>query len=310
MNILILGYSDLAQRKLIPTINSLDIFSSYEIASKSKNVEKSKKLTNVYKNYIKAIKTTTAKTVYVSLPNSLHFEISRFALENNKNVIVDKPAVENIDELDYLFELANKNHLFISMSSVFNFHKGWNYFKKMSKPNTSKSEVLIAEFTIPSLNNSNIRLSTKLGGGAIKDMGVYASSIGYLFWEKSVKKSNVEITKFNRLNTGFTLMLNYGPGKTMIGNFGFDQSYKNKIVFSNSNNVRTEYNRVFSQPIDYKSEIIKYVKDKKLREMVGKDNSFANYFNYVHEKGNSNKLLLNKEFKNINLEYLKVFKDV
>ena len=57
-------------------------------------------------------------------------------------------------------------------------------------------------------------------------------------------------------------MLNYGPGKTMIGNFGFDQSYKNKIVFSNSNNVRTEYNRVFSQPIDYKSEIIKYVKEK------------------------------------------------
>ena len=44
--------------------------------------------------------------------------------------------------------------------------------------------------------------------------------------------------------------------------------------------------------------------------MVGRDNSFANYFNYVHEKGNSNKLLLNKEFKNINLEYLKVFKDV
>lgn len=310
MNILILGYSDLAQRKLIPTINSLDIFSSYEIASKSKNVEKSKKLSNVYKNYIKAIKSTTANTVYVSLPNSLHFEVSRIALENNKNVIVDKPAVENIDELDYLFELANKNHLFISMSSVFNFHKGWNYFKKMSKPNTSKSEVLIAEFTIPSLNNSNIRLSTKLGGGAIKDMGVYASSIGYLFWENSVKKSNVEITKFNRLNTGFTLMLNYGPGKTMIGNFGFDQSYKNKVVFSNSNNVRTEYNRVFSQPIDYKSEIIKYVKDKKSREMVGKDNSFANYFNYVHEKGNSNKLLLNREFKNINLEYLKVFKDV
>ena len=310
MNILILGYSDLAQRKLIPTINSLDIFSSYEIASKSKNVEKSKKLSNVYKNYIKAIKSTTSNTVYVSLPNSLHFEVSRIALENNKNVIVDKPAVENIDELDYLFELANKNHLFISMSSVFNFHKGWNYFKKMSKPNTSKSEVLIAEFTIPSLNNSNIRLSTKLGGGAIKDMGVYASSIGYLFWENSVKKSNVEITKFNRLNTGFTLMLNYGPGKTMIGNFGFDQSYKNKVVFSNSNNVRTEYNRVFSQPIDYKSEIIKYVKDKKSREMVGKDNSFANYFNYVHEKGNSNKLLLNREFKNINLEYLKVFKDV
>ena len=160
------------------------------------------------------------------------------------------------------------------------------------------------------MNNSNIRLSTKLGGGAIKDMGVYASSIGYLFWEKSVKRSNVEITKFNRLKTGFTLMLNYGAGKTMIVNFGFDQSYKNKIVFSNSNNVRTEYNRVFSQPVDYKSEIIKYVKEKKLVEMVGRDNSFANYFNYVNEKGNSNKLSLNKEFKKINLEYLKVFKDV
>ena len=310
MNILILGYSDLAQRKLIPTINSLDIFSSFEVASKSNKVEKSKKLTNVYKNYIKAIKTTTAKTVYVSLPNSFHFEISRIALENNKNVIVDKPAVDNIDELDHLFELANKNHLFISMSSVFNFHKGWNYFKKISKPNTSKSEVLIAEFTIPSLNKSNIRLSTKLGGGAIKDMGVYASSIGYMFWEKSVKRSNIEITKFNRLNTGFTLMLNYGTGKTMIGNFGFDQSYKNKIVFTNSNNVRAEYNRVFSQPVDYKAEIIKYIKEKKSVEMVGRDNSFANYFNYINEKGNSNKLLLNKEFKKINLEYLKVFRDV
>ena len=44
-----------------------------------------------YKSYDFAIKTTKAKTVYISLINSEHFKWALKSLNSGKNVIVDKP---------------------------------------------------------------------------------------------------------------------------------------------------------------------------------------------------------------------------
>ena len=310
MKILILGYSDLAQRKLIPAINSADFIHSYDLASVSKKVVKAPKLDRVFKNYNEAIENTSAETVYVSLPNSLHYLYSKIALENNKNVIVDKPAINDIIELKELTKLSKEKNLFISMSSVFTFHKGWEKFKDISKPNSSKNEVLIAQFTIPTLDKNNIRLSKKLGGGAIEDMGVYASSLGYYFWNSQVNTFEVLPVNVDGLNNSFTIMLNYGPGRTMIGSFGFDQYYKNKVTFNNSENTRIEYDRVFSQTISYEAEIFSYTKEKESKITVGADDSFLNYFSYVKEKASDDISRLNKEFNEVNLEYLKVFNNV
>lgn len=48
-------------------------------------------------------------TVYIAAPNHLHFSNAKKALENGLNVIVEKPACSNIEEMKELEMLANEN---------------------------------------------------------------------------------------------------------------------------------------------------------------------------------------------------------
>lgn len=51
-------------------------------------------------------------TVYVAVPNNLHFTYCKKALENDKNVIVEKPMTDNAGEGESLAVLARRKKLF------------------------------------------------------------------------------------------------------------------------------------------------------------------------------------------------------
>ena len=303
MKILILGYSEIAQRKIIPAIQKLPSIKELEVASVSKKIPTLKKLTSTFSDYNYAIKNSNADLVYICLPNNLHYKYSKYSLNNNKNVISEKPAIFNIKELNSLFNLANEKNLAIGMSCVFGHHKGWKLFKEISQENNNGG-LLIAEFTIPQLSSTNIRMSKKLKGGAFNDMGIYASSIGNLFWNTELKSGKIQINRNSGLAQGFNVLLNYGKNKNLLGNFGFNQAYTNKVQFS-TQNTKYIYKRVFSQPTDYEPTIIKLDLRKKTEFAAGNDDSFFNYFDFFISNL-KNKKYLNKKFFNTNLEYLKL----
>lgn len=60
-------------------------------------------------------------TVYVAVPNSLHYEIVKEALLAGKNVICEKPYVENVAQAEELKELADKKDLII-VEAITNIH--------------------------------------------------------------------------------------------------------------------------------------------------------------------------------------------
>lgn len=47
-------------------------------------------------------------TVYVAVPNFLHYDIAKLALEHGKNVICEKPFVESTAQAEELKQLADK----------------------------------------------------------------------------------------------------------------------------------------------------------------------------------------------------------
>lgn len=51
--------------------------------------------------------------IYVALPNHLHYEFAKKALENNKHVIIEKPITSHAGELEDLMRIATQNHLMI-----------------------------------------------------------------------------------------------------------------------------------------------------------------------------------------------------
>ena len=303
MKILILGYSDIVKRKILPEINSSKDITKIDIASRTiKELENPKPVNKIFNNYLEAIEKSDAEIVYISLPNNLHFEYCISALKNKKNVVVDKPAILNINETDKIYDTAIQNKVFVSMSCVFNLHNCWVKFNNLIDGSKSNG-VLYVDFTIPKLESDNIRLSKKLGGGAFNDMAIYASTAGLLFWNKNAKTVKIHRFDENGLNLGFTVNANYGNGKEMIGNFGFDKDYKNEVRFVDTGSSY-KYSRVFSPPPDFQTTV-DVEKDGNTKTInVGKDNTFRNYLNHITNNF-KNKKLLSDEFLRYNLEYEK-----
>ena len=118
-------------------------------------------------------------TVYVALPNHLHYSYTKLALEAHKNVILEKPMTSTIEEAKELKKLAIQNHLFlweaITNQYLPNFYKiksllnelghikivECNYSQYSSRYNAFKEGMILPAFDY-----------TK-SGGALMDLNIY-----------------------------------------------------------------------------------------------------------------------------------------
>ena len=110
MKILILGYSSIVERKVLPALTKVEKITEIEIASLSK--ESIHGITKVYKDYDLALSDSDAELVYISLPNSFHFEYLEKSIKHNKNVIVDKPFLINFEEYTQIKNLLENSSSF------------------------------------------------------------------------------------------------------------------------------------------------------------------------------------------------------
>lgn len=67
---------------------------------------------DVFYDYDELLK-SDIDTIYVALPNHLHFEFAKKALLHHKNVIIEKPMTSHSKELEELMDIADKQHVMI-----------------------------------------------------------------------------------------------------------------------------------------------------------------------------------------------------
>lgn len=119
-------------------------------------------------------------TVYIASPNSLHFEQAKKALENGKNVIVEKPSTSTIAEFTVLDKLAHENHVYFFEAAR---HIHEPIFKKITEVvDEHRAELSGATFSYMKYSSRydaylagkkpNV-FTTKFSGGALYDLGVY-----------------------------------------------------------------------------------------------------------------------------------------
>ena len=65
MKILILGYSDIVKRRVIPSLMGINQIESIDISSKSSNIKQKGKISNLYKDYDDALIKSEAELVYL-----------------------------------------------------------------------------------------------------------------------------------------------------------------------------------------------------------------------------------------------------
>ena len=110
MKILLLGYSNLAKRRIIPSLKKIKNL-SFDIASASSvPINNGHKVW--YTNYIDALNKSDADIVYISLVNSLHFFYANKSISLGKHVIVDKPLALNNTQILKLIARSKKKKYF------------------------------------------------------------------------------------------------------------------------------------------------------------------------------------------------------
>ncbi len=278
MKILILGNSDIFQRKVFPALSKVRNL-KIELASKSLKTT-NLKYERTYNNYLSALKETTANLVYISLINSLHYKWAMKSLEYNKNLIIDKPIALNLDQIKKIIKFASKKKLLVSEAIVFDLHR---QFKKMySFIDFKKKTEINTDFHIPKLNKNNFRNFNKFGGGCFQDMSPYASSLIRIFFKN--KKCLIKIKKKKNSKGVIEHFKVEAKSKNVFlkSSFSFNSEYKNQIHIYN-NHKHYLVNRPFSPPIDKKLEldIFNDIKKKKYKIKFGKQNVFYTYFNFV-----------------------------
>jgi D-xylose 1-dehydrogenase (NADP+, D-xylono-1,5-lactone-forming) len=131
-----------------------------------------------YPRYDDLLADDAIDAVYIPLPNALHAEWVRKALECGKHVLCEKPLTPTADEAEQLFRLAEEKGLALAEAFMYRYH-----------PKTLRVRGLLQEGAIGELRtirtsftfrvadpSTDIRYSAELAGGALRDVGCYCVS--------------------------------------------------------------------------------------------------------------------------------------
>ena len=104
----------------VEALRRLGNVSVVALCNRSNSEKKAKELyiENNYKDYKKMIDELDLDFIHICTPNNSHFNIAKYALENDINVVLEKPMTFNVKEAKILTDLAKDKQLI----NVINFH--------------------------------------------------------------------------------------------------------------------------------------------------------------------------------------------
>lgn len=112
--------------------------------------------------------------VYVPLPNTLHVEWAAKALEAGKHVLVEKPVAMQAGDIDRLIALRDSTGLHAAEAFMITHHPQWHKARDLLAEGAVgelRHVDSVFSFNLPDL--TNIRNRPEVGGGGLRDIGVY-----------------------------------------------------------------------------------------------------------------------------------------
>tara|TARA_Y100000590_G_scaffold464188_1_gene633043 strand:+ start:8372 stop:9310 length:939 start_codon:yes stop_codon:yes gene_type:complete len=160
-NISIIGYGYWG-KKLARNFQNSSYFDILSIVDKKKInlIDARKNLSNVecYSNYKNAIQNDLLDLIVISTPTSTHYDIAKFALENSKHILVEKPLSLSLKQVDKLNNIAKTKKRMIFVDYPFLFSGTINYIKKVISQNKFGKILEIESFReqAPIRNDTNV----------------------------------------------------------------------------------------------------------------------------------------------------------
>ena len=144
-----------------------------------KNLQSTYSIKEIYTDLDECLSNTSIDTIYVAVPNNLHYSVAKKALEAEKNVICEKPFTLNYSEAVELFQIAESKNV-ILIEAITNQYLP-NYLE--IKENLSKmGNIRLVECNYSQLSSRYEAFKKgiiapvfdkKQGGGVLGDLNIY-----------------------------------------------------------------------------------------------------------------------------------------
>src|SRR6185312_9584824 len=123
MRLLILGYSSIVERRVMPAAAKVGAIEEISIVSKSRpRPERWPKQGLFFDDYETGLRSSNCDLVYLSLPNALHERWVMAALAAGKHVVVDKPAMMTLAGSERVVGEARRVNRLVAEATVFGYH--------------------------------------------------------------------------------------------------------------------------------------------------------------------------------------------
>ncbi|KAF9214036.1 hypothetical protein BGZ59_004428 [Podila verticillata] len=175
----ILGAANIAPNALIYPAKSMRTINVVSVAARNhdraKEFAKKHGIPSTHATYDALISDPSIDCIYNPLPNGLHYEWTKKALEAGKHVLLEKPSASNASQARKLFELAQAKNLVLLEAFHYRFHPASIFFKDLIRKHVSEGHRIERVESVMSFMSffslDDIRFNYKLAGGVTMDAG-------------------------------------------------------------------------------------------------------------------------------------------
>ena len=145
--------------------------------------------------------------------------------------------------------LAREKGLLLAESTVYLCHPQLAAVKQLFADHHDAPKLLTVHFSMPPFRPDNFRYQRALGGGAIMDTAPYAVSVGRYFFDAAPLSVDclVNERQADGLDLEYSLLMQYPGGRSLIGHFGFNTEYINRVHLMGTR-LNLSLDRVFTIP--------------------------------------------------------------
>ena len=191
----VMGTAGIAHIATIPGMQRAENCELVAIAGRSmEKAERFRKefgFRKAYQGYDALLRDPEVEAVYIPLPNSLHAEWSVRAIQAGKHVLCEKPLAASETEACWMFEEAEKHHVFLMEAFAYLHNPLIEAVKKeLDAGAIGEIRYIESAFIGGTREDTDIRMRKDTYGGALYDLGCYPVSL--ILWLTGAEPTEIK----------------------------------------------------------------------------------------------------------------------
>lgn len=184
MKLALLG-TGMIVKEVLPVLKEIEDIELVAILATPRSLDSARELAEIYglaqatSDYEAVLNNPEVDTVYVGLPNHLHYDYAKKALQAGKHVICEKPFTLTLEEFEDLVAIAEQRQLFL-LEAITNQYLGNFSYVKENLPKLGDIKIVECNYSQYSSRYDAFKrgeiapaFDPEKGGGALRDLNIY-----------------------------------------------------------------------------------------------------------------------------------------